>query len=56
VDADEREREAVDADAEVDRDHGRARLAPELHHHGRPRKSSAMPTVVASAAPSRIPR
>ena len=29
---------------------------PSFTHHGRPRKSSAMPTVVASAAPSRIPR
>ena len=50
------EREAVDGDAEADGDRAGRDLAAELPHHGRPRKSSIAPTVVAIAAPSRIPR
>ena len=51
-----REREAVDGDTEPDRHRSRRDLTADFAHQGRPRKSSIAPTVVAIAAPSRIPR
>ena len=56
LDADEREREAVDRDPEADRDRRGELWPPSFAHQGRPRKSSTTPTQVAIAAPSRIPR
>ena len=53
----EREREAVERDAEADRDGRRRRtVPPSFAHQGSPRVSSTMPTTVATAAPSRMPR
>ena len=56
VDAEEREREVVDPDAEGDGIAAASDLAAELLPPGRPRKSSIAPTAVATAAPSRMPR
>jgi hypothetical protein len=56
VDADERQREAVDPDAEGDERDRRRDLTAELPVPGRPRKSSMIPTLTAIAAPSSRPR
>ena len=56
MDADERESEPVDPDAEPGQNAAAAAWPPSFPYHGRPRKSSTIPTVTATAAPSSSPR